>query len=305
MILAIAITLMLWLRRRVIRPWFALADTVRRFGEGERTARAEENGPLELQDMSKRFNTMADSIASQREAQVAFLGGVAHDLRTPLSALALAVDMLGPDDPLPPEPQLRRTLAVIARQIHHLERMVGDFVDMSTIDTGKLALDVDYHDVRMIVRDAVGLFSHTDAGAERLRVALPRNPCLALCDDVRIGQVVTNLVSNAIKYSPATEPIAVAVDTDESDVIVEVTDRGTGISREDHRRIFEPFRRVGSRTAAAGTGLGLFNVQRIVEAHGGRIEVESVPSEGSTFRIYLRLARASATASVAASHARS
>lgn len=286
-IVGITIALLLWLRRRVIRPLLSLADTVRRFGAGQRTARAVESGPLEIQEMSRRFNEMAESIATQRQANVAFLGGVAHDLRTPLSALGLAVDLLDPNEPLPAEPQLRRTIEVIARQIHHLERMVGDFVDMSTIEQGELELHVGERDVRDIVRDVVGLFSENESMRGRLQVSVPHEPCLVVCDEVRIGQAITNLLSNAIKYSPSDTPIAVGVRATAGDVIIEVADHGAGIAREDHERIFEPFRRVGARDLAKGAGLGLFNVKRIVEAHDGRIEVESVPRLGSTFRIHL------------------
>lgn len=284
-IVAVTGALVLWLRRRVIRPLFALADTMKKFGDGDRGLRAPENGPTELREMTQRFNEMADSIAAQRQAQTAFLGGVAHDLRNPLSALKLAIDVMEPSQPLPPEPQLRRTLAIIGRQIDHLDRMVGDFLDMAKIEAGTLELAVGQHDVRSIVQDAVELFA--PSARMRFQVAMPDEPTVILCDPVRIGQAITNLVSNALKYSPPDEPIDIKVAATEHEVTVAVTDRGVGIPREDHRRIFEPFRRGATRSTVPGTGLGLFNVQRIVNAHGGRIEVESVPAVGSTFRLHL------------------
>lgn len=302
LIAVLALTVVVWLRRRFVRPWFALAETVRRFGQGERSVRAQESGPTELREIGQQFNAMADAIATQRQAQVAFLGGVAHDLRNPLSALKLATEMLHPTDPLPPEPQLRRTLAVVTRQIRHLERMVGDFVDMSQIEAGKLDLQVDYHDVRPIVSQAVGLFATTDAERE-FNVALPRESALALCDDVRLAQVVTNLVSNAVKYSPANASIDVKVSTQAGDVVIEVVDHGPGIAREDQERIFEPFRRVGDKAKATGSGLGLYNVKRLVEAHGGTIALESVPGEGSVFTVKLRLAHVDTTESASRARA--
>ncbi|HEU4613264.1 MAG TPA: HAMP domain-containing sensor histidine kinase, partial [Kofleriaceae bacterium] len=284
-IVAVTGALVLWLRRRVIRPLFALADTMKKFGDGDRSLRAAENGPTELREMTQRFNEMADSIAAQRQAQTAFLGGVAHDLRNPLSALKLAVDVMEPSQPLPPEPQLRRTLAIIGRQIDHLDRMVGDFLDMAKIEAGTLELAVGQHDVRTIVQDAVELFA--PSARMRFHVTIPDVPAVILCDPVRIGQAVTNLVSNALKYSPPDEPIDIRVAATEHVVTVEVTDRGVGIPREDQNRIFEPFRRGATRNTVPGTGLGLANVQRIINAHGGRIEVESVPAVGSTFRLHL------------------
>jgi signal transduction histidine kinase len=267
-IVAITGALVLWLRRRVITPLFALARTMKQFGEGDRTLRAAELGPTELREMTRSFNDMAESIAAQRQAQTAFLGGVAHDLRNPLSALKLATTFVGPNDPLPPEAQLRKTLGIITRQIVQLERMVGDFLDMAKIEAGELEL-----------------FEPTSR--ERFHVTMPDGPVIVPCDSVRIGQAVTNLISNAIKYSPPDEPIDVTVAASGNDVTIEVRDRGVGIPRDDHKRIFEPFRRGATRSTVPGTGLGLFNVQRIVQAHAGRIEVDSVPAVGSTFRLRL------------------
>jgi two-component system, OmpR family, sensor histidine kinase MtrB len=285
-IVSLTAALVLWLRRRVIRPLFSLADTMKRFGEGERELRASERGPTELRDMTRSFNEMADSIAAHRQAQTVFLGGVAHDLRNPLSALRLAVEMIDPAGPLPPEPQLRRTLAIMSRQISQLERMVGDFLDMARIEAGELALQVEPRDICGVVRDSLELF---DASShERLSITMPDYPVAVACDAVRIGQAITNLVSNALKYSPRDSEVTVAV-TPRGDVVtIAVSDHGVGIARADQQRIFTPFQRgAAAKTDVPGTGLGLFNVQRIVHAHDGRIEVESVPGKGSTFRIRL------------------
>lgn len=278
--------LVLWLRRRVIQPLFSLADTMKRFGEGERDLRATEEGATELRDMNARFNEMADGLAAQRQAQIAFLGGVAHDLRNPLSALKLALAVIEPERPLPPEPQLRRTLGVIARQIEQLDRMVGDFLDMAKIEAGELELQLEPHDIGQIVRSSLELFD--SATRARIREQLPDHPVLVSCDAVRMGQAVTNLLSNAVKYSPSDAPIEIRVLETAGEVSIEVTDHGHGIAREELQHIFEPFQR--GRTAkvdVSGTGLGLFNVRRIMRAHHGEIDVESTPGKGSTFRLHL------------------
>jgi signal transduction histidine kinase len=279
------ISLVLYLRRRVMKPLFALADTMKLFGEGQRGIRAEESGPVELRDMTRRFNEMADATAAQREAQTAFLGGVAHDLRNPLTALKLATDLVDPAEPLPAEPQLRNMLGIIRRQIDQLDRMVGDFLDMAKIEAGTLELRIAEHDVRTIVKDSLELFEST--AKYRLSIMMPQQPTWLACDAVRIGQAITNLISNAIKYSPPDEPIEVLVTADVSEVRIQVTDHGIGMTGEEAKRAFEPFRRGATRSTIPGTGLGLFNVKRIVQAHGGRIDLESVASVGSTFRIHL------------------
>jgi signal transduction histidine kinase len=290
-IVAITATLVLWLRRRVIRPLFALAETVKQFGAGDRSVRARASGPMELREMTHRFNEMADAIAAQRQAQTAFLGGVAHDIRNPLASLRLAVDLLASDRPLPAEPQLRRTIDILSRQINQLDRMVGDFLDMAKIEAGELELSIADHDVRTIVDDTLELLEPTSRS--RVIVTMPRAPVILPCDAVRIGQALTNLVSNAIKYSPPEEPIEITVQHTSDEVTIVIADHGVGISRESREHIFEPFRRGAARTSVPGTGLGLYNVQRIVQAHGGRIEVESVPSVGSTFRVRLPTSRSS------------
>lgn len=292
-IVAITAGIVLWLRRRVILPLFALAETVKRFGEGERTARAEARGPLELREMSQRFNEMADAIARQREAQSAFLGGIAHDLRTPLSALQLAADLLGPDQPLPPEPQLRHRFAIIRRQIGQLARMAGDFLDLARLEAGQLALQIGPHDVRAIVRDTTELFGHAERA--RFELAMADEPVVAACDPVRIGQVTANLISNAIKYAPANTTIRIAVARHEAEALLEVSDRGPGIPAHEQQQIFEPFRRRRHDEAIPGVGLGLYNVKRLVEAHRGRVELDSAPGRGTTFRVRLPRALAEDT----------
>jgi signal transduction histidine kinase len=113
-----------------------------------------------------------------------------------------------------------------------------------------------------------------------------------VCDGLRIEQVTANLVSNALKYSPAEAPVRVSLRRADGEARLVVADHGLGIAEEDQGRLFEPFRRVGlSAEAIPGVGLGLFVVRQIVEAHGGRISLTSAPGRGSTFRVHLPLAR--------------
>lgn len=281
--------LLWWLKARAFRPVLALAHTMERFGRGDRAARAEEAGPAELRGIAKQFNEMAASLGSQQGAQMAFLGGVAHDLRNPLAVLKTSASLRGPDQPLPPEPELRHVFEVIDRQVMHLERMVGDFLDMAKIEAGELALQLDVHDVAALVQGTCDLFK-SGSPRHQIEVSIPDAPVLLPCDPLRIDQVVNNLVSNAIKYSPRGGMVRVAVTRTPHEVVISIADQGIGISVEDQQRLFEPFRRVGpSKQTVPGLGLGLFVVSRIVEAHGGRIEVESRPSRGATFRVRLPL----------------
>jgi two-component system, OmpR family, sensor histidine kinase MtrB len=302
-LLGLAVGVLWWLNAKVYRPTLSLAHAIQRFAEGDRAARAPESGPTELREMAARFNRLASALATQRKAQSAFLAGVAHDLRTPLNALQLSTALVPADRPLPPEDRIRKTLGVVNRQVARLERMVGDFLDMSRIDAGELELDLEQSDARELAREVVELFQSTSS-SHRLELSMAEQPVLLQCDPVRIGQVLTNLVSNAIKYSAEGSQVFVDVAERDGRVRFSVTDSGLGILPEEQSQIFEPFRRLKrTGTEIPGVGLGLFVSRRIVEAHGGRLEVESRPGEGSRFEVVLPLGRVQPLESMGASRA--
>jgi two-component system, OmpR family, sensor histidine kinase MtrB len=287
LLIAMAGSLLSWLRSRAFAPVFSLLNAMERFGKGDREVRATEAGPTELREMSRRFNELADALAAQRQAQVAFLGGVAHDLKNPLSVLQMSVALVPADEPLPPEPRIRQMIEKIRRQISRLDRMASDFLDISKVEAGELELNLGTRDARDLVHEVVELFTGTTPEPQLL-VSLPKEAVDLRCDNHRLEQVLTNLISNAIKYSPRGSAIEVAVEPTADAVVFRVTDHGAGIPEAEQQRVFEPFRRVGlSKEAVPGVGLGLFVVRRIVEAHGGRIDVESTPGAGSTFRVYI------------------
>jgi two-component system, OmpR family, sensor histidine kinase MtrB len=292
LVLALAGWLVWWMRAQAFQPVFDLAEAMQRFGRGERDVRAAESGPAELRDMVVRFNQMASLLSAQREAQIAFLAGVAHDLRNPLSALSMSVQLIPANEPLPPEPRIRRTLDLVRRQLTKLERMISDFMDMTQIDSGTLELHRAPHDLRALVRDVVHLFEATSP-QQRIELSLPDEAIEAECDSLRVEQIVSNLMSNAIKYSPSAGKVEIALFRDVSDAVIAVRDYGIGISKEDQEHLFEPFRRASlARETIPGAGLGLYVVRRLVDAHRGRIEVDSVPGQGARFSVRLPLSDA-------------
>jgi two-component system, OmpR family, sensor histidine kinase MtrB len=286
-VLALTASLLWWMRTQAFQPVLELASAMERFGRGEHDVRAEERGPTELRDMVERFNQMAAALTAQRQAQVAFLAGVAHDLRNPLSALSLSVTLIDPNQPLPPEPRVRRTIELVRRQLKKLERMVNDLMEMTKVQAGKLDLHVESHDLARLVRDVVDLFDAIEPNP-RIELSLPAEPVLVECDALRIEQVMSNLISNALKYSPNARKVEVRLTRESGEACLSVQDYGIGISDEDQRRLFEPFQRAGlSKDTVPGTGLGLYVVQRLVSAHSGRIEVSSRPGEGARFTVRL------------------
>ena len=285
-LLVLAVGGVWWLRSRAFTPVFALADAMEQFGRGNRDVRAVENGPAELREMTYRFNEMANALAAQQGAQAAFLAAVAHDLRTPLGVLLTQLQILAPEHPLPPEPMLRRTLEMLRRQVLRLDRMLQDLVTITGMNAGAFRLELADHDVVEIVRSVADLFQGYST-RHWVELVLPEEPLILRCDRLRIEQVVTNLLSNAIKYSPAGGCVTVTLEREASDVVLSVRDSGVGVSPEDQRRVFEPFSRLDNVGGIPGSGLGLYVVRQIVEAHGGSIEVDSAPGKGAIFRMRL------------------
>jgi len=278
------------LRRVALQPLRDISQSMRRFGAGSKRTRAPEAGPTELRDMARTFNEMANSLAHQQEQQLAFLAGVAHELRNPLSALKLSTALSDRSRArLTPE-RMDRTLALVGRQVERLDRMVGDLLDATRIEAGRLELRPEVRDACELAREVAELYLSGDTG-HVLQLSVPDAPVLVRADPARLEQVLHNLISNALKYSPAGSRVEVAVRREQGDAVLCVTDQGIGISDEEKRLLFAPFQRTGNaRQRAPGVGLGLSVARRIVEAHGGSIDVVSQPGHGSVFCVRLALA---------------
>ena len=274
-------------RMLVEGPVLALTGAMSRFATGDEKSRIVPRGARELRQVASTFNEMATRLVRQNEDRLAFLAGVAHDLRNPISALKMSSDSLA-RGPRPPSPEkATRALAAVARQVHRLDRMVGDLLDATRIEAGRLELRWERVDLGAIASNVADLF-RTVSEAHAIEAIAGDTPVLVPCDPTRIEQVLTNLVSNAIKYSPGGGRVVISAGYEDAEAVVSVTDQGLGISPEDRERIFEPFQRArGASAALPGIGLGLSVARKLVEAHGGRLEVESRMGEGSTFLMRL------------------
>jgi two-component system sensor histidine kinase MtrB len=275
-----------WLRADALQPLLRVEDAMRRFGRGEKF-RAPETGPQELREVARTFNQMVDALERQQEERFRFLAAIAHDLRSPMQPLMAATALIQTGS-LSPE-RLPEVGAMMRRQVGRLDRMVGDLLDASSVEAGKLELHIGRHDLRKLVGDSVQLYG--EAAPEReIQVRVPDQPVLLDCDADRVQQVLGNLLSNAIKYSQ-TGPIEVVLTIDASSALVAVSDHGIGIAPDELPRIFQPFRRSQSSRDCdiPGVGLGLSVALRIVQAQGGTIEVHSRPGEGARFTVRLPL----------------
>jgi two-component system, OmpR family, sensor histidine kinase MtrB len=266
----------IWLALYAFRPVFAIRNAMRDFAHGNTNARAPEIGPTELRIIAAQFNSMADSLSRQRENQLAFLAGVAHDLRNPLSVLKLATMTTSPE-----------RVPIMKRQVDYLDRMVGDLLDASRIEAGQLELRPQQEDARGLVCEVYELFRDLSP-AHQLSMDVPDKPVLLYCDALRIEQVLNNLVSNAIKYSPKGGPVEIVLQDFAGEAVISVTDHGLGIPSDQRHHIFEPFRRARlTKDHIPGIGLGLSVARRIVEAHQGQLDVRSELGKGSTFYVHL------------------
>lgn len=285
-LVAAVVTLLWWLRRRAFRPLATLASAMDRFAGGELEARAGIGGPAELAGMARQFNSMADALARRRELQLSFLAGVAHDLRTPLSALQLALATAAPSDaPISPS-RLRATLALAGRQVTRIERMLTDLLEVVRSEHGALRLAMEAVDAREICEEVVGLFV-ASSPRHRLRVLGGAAPVRAFADPLRLEQVLVNLLSNATKYSPEGGTVTVELDPSPTHLRIHVIDEGIGIDPAEAEQIFEPYRRSRRTDAIPGSGLGLFVVKKIVEAHGGAVHITPADGRGTRFTIEL------------------
>jgi signal transduction histidine kinase len=220
-----------------------------------------------------------------------FMSIVAHEVRTPLNGLILETQLrkmhLARDNAA--AFTLDKMHAMVdrdERQIKSLIRLIEDMLDVSRIRTGKLSIRPSCFDLSTLVRDLLHNFSSQIEAAETSVTLDAEQPVIGNWDEFRIEQVISNLLTNALRYG-AKSPISVKVYSEGGQALVDVQDQGIGIGEENQKRIFQQFERVSARHAVAGLGLGLFISEQIVAAHGGTITVQSRIGEGALFRVCL------------------
>jgi signal transduction histidine kinase len=241
--------------------------------------------------------TLAAALAERRAAIGArdeFISIASHELKTPLTALKLRLSSATKTQEKPSprdaatEAKLARALVASTQTTERLVSLVEDLLDVSRLTAGRLVLRFERVPLVDLVQDVTGrLRDQANEIGSPIEVSIPE-PVLGSWDRTRIEQVVTNLLTNALKYG-AGKPITLAARATDGWARLQVKDQGQGISRADQSRVFQPFERVATTARVGGLGLGLYIGRQIAEAHGGSLTVESTPGHGATFTLDLPL----------------
>jgi two-component system OmpR family sensor kinase len=284
----------------ITRQTRALVDAANAVAEGDFSRRLPRGLlPDEIRDLVDAFNRMAgqlgeafDALKGQEEAQREFVASASHELRTPVAALKGAIEIL--QDGAGDKPAVReRFLSTMQLEVDRMQRLVDHLFTLAQVDAGRLDLHMRSEDVGAIVGVvAASLAPLAEEARVAIRSEVEADGLFALCDRDRITQVLMAMADNAIKHSGPGDAVTLSAVRSGDGVEVSVADTGTGIPPEALPRIFDRFftDRAAEAGRRRGSGLGLSIASEIVEAHGGRITVESAMGAGTTFRFTLETA---------------
>jgi len=258
------------------------ADAATEKGRSQYQAAAKSSAELLSQEQQSHQKTKA-TLTTREE----FLAIVSHDLRNPLNNISMATQNL-----LEEPKDVKELASSINRSADEMLRLIEDLLDVERMAVGKLTLHIEQHDVTEIIKEAVEKFKGTAASKGITLEAAPQDVCgYVVCDRSRVMQVLSNLIGNAIKFTPAKGQICVSCQRagpEGGEVRISVSDTGEGIAPEKIKTIFERFSQIHNQDRR-GIGLGLYIAKMMVEEHPGRIWVESKLGEGSTFHFTLPL----------------
>lgn len=242
----------------------------------------------DVTEQLRLYRETRDAVRARDE----FLAVAAHELRTPLAALRLRVQgtaaALKHEQPVGPE-RLERALVAADRQVQRLADLVEGLLDVSRLQSHAPRLNLEAVDLGRVVRDVVVRSEEMASRAGCLLVVREAQPVVGRWDALRLGQVVTHLLSNAVKFGPG-RPVELDIQADADSALLVVRDHGIGIAPDRVDGLFRRFERAVPARNYGGLGLGLYRLQRIVEAHGGQVAVSSTPGEGAVFSVRLPLA---------------
>ena len=279
----VAGVVVLYFSRRIARPLEMLATAADEVAAGHYdVAVPERTWGSEVERLASRFHEMTGRLSESEQLSRNFLMSVSHELRTPLTAIRGHVSALR-EGVLEDEASEERSLEVVAEEAARLERLVGDVLDLAKLDARRFALLREEVDMRALCERAYATFAE-EARARGIEydLELGEGPVL-ITDGDRVLQIVTNLLSNALHWTPEGGRVDLGLGTENGEVTVAVSDTGPGIEPQQEERIFRPFWSGDD----GGTGLGLTIARELALALGGRLELHSEPGRGSRFVLVL------------------
>ena len=288
--LLVALLVSLFISRGLSAPLQAMRTASRRVAEGHYNERVPARGSDELGQLAGSFNTMAEKLEQVETMRRRLIGDVAHELRTPLTAIKGSMEGLV-DGILPASPQ---TFEQVAAEADRLSRLVDDLQELSRVESGAVSLDLGLVSLSELSGTArTRLQAAYAAKGVSLALDLPADLPAVRADTDRLLQVLTNLLNNALQYTPAGGHVSLSGERRGQEVVVRVADTGIGIPPEHLPHIFDRFYRVDqsrSRQSGGGSGIGLTIARHLIEAHGGQLWAESpAEGQGSTFSFTLPL----------------
>jgi len=290
--MVVAVLLSLLFSRSVIAPVQTMSLATQRIADGRYDERVQVNGEDELAQLALRFNQMAEKLSQIESMRRRLIGDVSHELRTPLTAIKGSMEGLM-DGILPANDE---TFQQIHAEADRLNRLVDDLQELSRVEARAYQLNIRPLDVSSIVQTVTKRLA-PQAETKRISLDLELTPDLPhiLADEDRAIQILTNLTSNALQYTPEGGNVTITAKETNAEIQISVRDTGIGIPAEHLPHIFDRFYRVDksrSRHAGGGSGIGLTIARALVETHGGRIWVESAgEGAGSTFNFTLPIAK--------------
>jgi signal transduction histidine kinase len=250
-------------------------------------------GPHEVQDLTRAFNSMVTRVESSQKSQRDFVANVSHELRTPLTSIQGFAQAILDDTADTPEAR-KQAAQIIYAEAGRMHRLALDLLDLARLEAGTADLKMSPVDMGALLRNIVEKFTRqAQKAAVDLQANIPEHLPALIGDGDRLAQVFTNLVDNALKFTPVHGQVTLNAVQAGPEMEISITDTGIGVPQEALPRLFDRFYQVDPSRAGGerhGAGLGLAIVQEIIQAHDGRISVRSEVGRGTTFMIHLPLA---------------
>ena len=276
-------------------PIKAMTSAIRRMGKGDLTARVKVHASGELKELADSYNAMAEKIENFDQSRSQFVQNASHELKTPLATMKLLLENLIYQPDMPAE--LRAEfMQDMNHEIDRLSGIITDLLTLTKMDSEETAIKHEKFDFTEL---CIGAVHALQPAAEKNRLTLTMDVAKDVTlqgDESKLGQVIYNLIDNAIKYTPEGGSVHVTMKADGRNAVFAVKDTGVGIPEEDAKHIFDRFYRVDKARSreTGGTGLGLSIVRQMVQLHRGEIKVDSVFGKGSTFTVTLPLRKGAA-----------